>query len=258
MSDFTRQKRPQTTSAEYRKMRDRIKARDLIITTFFAFLIVMALIGLLLPLRPKTSAVEKRDLEKWPAFSIAAIWDGSYFDQISTWYADTFPFRETLIKANSAVKGLYGLQGEQIIHNDSAQKDDIPTDDETEAPEDEMTEEEKAAEEAKKAEEAAKKAEEEKEKQIDEESAIGEDGEAINAHAAAVRAKLDHLFAFCESAFPEGQELLIVVTELTASPAAARFIARYGCDAYFRHSRELMFHERRNELRQAIERVGLD
>ncbi|MBQ1396444.1 MAG: hypothetical protein IIY84_03950 [Eubacterium sp.] len=180
MSDFNRQKRPQTTSAEYRKMRDRIKARDLIITTFFAFLIVMALIGLLLPLRPKTSAVEKRDLEKWPAFSIAAIWDGSYFDQISTWYADTFPFRETLIKANSAVKGLYGLQGEQIIHNDSAQKDDIPTDDETEAPEDEMTEEEKAAEEAKKAEEAAKKAEEEKEKQIDEESAIGEDGEAIN------------------------------------------------------------------------------
>ena len=84
------------------------------------------------------------------------------------------------------------------------------------------------------------------------------DGEALNAVTARASAKLDRLFAFCEAAFPEGQELLILVTELTASPTAARFIARCGCDAYFRHSRELMFHERRNELRQAIERLDLD
>ena len=87
---------------------------------------------------------------------------------------------------------------------------------------------------------------------------FAEDADALNAEAVRSKAKLDNLFAFCESAFPEGQELLILVTELTASPAAARFIARYGCDAYHRHSRELMFHERRNELRQQIERIDLE
>ena len=84
------------------------------------------------------------------------------------------------------------------------------------------------------------------------------DAGTLNAAAAEVRARLENMFAFCEDAFPEGQELLILVTELTASPAAAGFIARYGCDAYFRHSRELMFHERRNELKQAIRDIGLE
>ncbi|MBR1560688.1 MAG: hypothetical protein IJ646_10660, partial [Clostridia bacterium] len=84
------------------------------------------------------------------------------------------------------------------------------------------------------------------------------DGAALNAEAAEARAKLNNMFAFCEQAFPEGQELLILVTELTASPAAARFIARYGCDAYFRHSTDLMFHERRNDLRREIEKIRLD
>ena len=87
---------------------------------------------------------------------------------------------------------------------------------------------------------------------------FAERGEALNADAVRVRARLDNMFAFCETAFPEGQELLILVTELTASLAAARFIARYGCDAYFKHSHDLMFHERRNELRREIERVWLE
>ena len=84
------------------------------------------------------------------------------------------------------------------------------------------------------------------------------DGDALSEQAGDARSRLDNMFAFCEAAFPDGQELLILVTELTASPAAARFIARYGCDAYFRHSRELMFHERRNDLRREIERIRLD
>ena len=84
------------------------------------------------------------------------------------------------------------------------------------------------------------------------------DAEALAKDAAKAQTALDNMFAFCESAFPEGQELLILVTELTASPAAARFIARHGCEAYFRHSRDLMFHQRQNELRREIERVSLD
>ena len=86
---------------------------------------------------------------------------------------------------------------------------------------------------------------------------FAEDTAALNALADCARARLGHMFDFCEAAFPDGQELLILVTELTANPVAARFIARYGCDAYVRHSQALMFHERRTDLRKAVEQINL-
>ena len=46
----------------------------------------------------------------------------------------------------------------------------------------------------------------------------------------------------------DGQEILILVTELTISYYGAHFISRYGCDAYFRHNKELLFYERQKEL----------
>ena len=96
------------------------------IQIFFIVLLVIAVIGLLLPLRPKESALEKRELEKFPSFTVASFLDGSYFNQISTWYADTFPFREKLLEANASVKGLYGIQGEQIISKGGKTGDEIP------------------------------------------------------------------------------------------------------------------------------------
>ena len=57
---------------------------------------------------------------------------------------------------------------------------------------------------------------------------------------------------------PEGQELLILVTELTLRSTAARFIARYGCDAYFRHNKNLLFYERKTEIGRAIDDLQLD
>lgn len=96
------------------------------IQIFFFVLLIIAVIGLLIPLRPKESTVEKRELEKFPAFTVASFLDGSYFNQISTWYADTFPFRETLLSANSSIKNLYGIQGEQIVSKSGKTGDEIP------------------------------------------------------------------------------------------------------------------------------------
>lgn len=66
-------------------------------------------------------------------------------------------------------------------------------------------------------------------------------------------AHLDNLFSFCEEVFPDGQELLILVTELTLSEYSAKFIARYGCKAYFAHNKELLFYERQQELLQKLD-----
>ena len=64
----------------------------------------------------------------------------------------------------------------------------------------------------------------------------------------AARAMLDHAFAFLERAAGDGQELVLFVTELTASPDAAWLIEAFGCEAYFRHNRELFFDETRERI----------
>ena len=69
------------------------------VAAFALALGVMGIVGLVWP-RPETSAVEKRELTGFPAFSLASLWDGSYFSAIDTWYADTYPMREDLIAAH--------------------------------------------------------------------------------------------------------------------------------------------------------------
>lgn len=69
---------------------------------------------------------------------------------------------------------------------------------------------------------------------------------------------LSNLFKFCEEVFHEGQEMLILVTELTISYYGARFISRYGCDEYFKHNKELLFYERQKEIIREIESLGLE
>ena len=81
---------------------------------------------------------------------------------------------------------------------------------------------------------------------------------ALSARAEAVKGQLENLFGFCEEVFPEGQELLILVTEFSVNPESARFIGKYGCEAYFRHNRALMFYERRRELSREIAELKLD
>ena len=84
------------------------------------------------------------------------------------------------------------------------------------------------------------------------------EAQAQAAQAREARQALEHMFAFAETAFPEGQELLILVTELSVDPDSARFIGKYGCDAYFRHNRDLMFYERGRQLSREIAELKLD
>ena len=70
--------------------------------------------------------------------------------------------------------------------------------------------------------------------------------------------QLSNAFIFCEEVFGEGQELLILVTELTISFYGARFISRYGCKEYFNHNKELLFYERQKEIIQEIEKLELE
>ena len=70
--------------------------------------------------------------------------------------------------------------------------------------------------------------------------------------------KLSNVFKFCEKAFGDGQEMLILVTELTISWYGAKFISRYGCKEYFEHNKELLFYERQQEIITELEKLELE
>ena len=70
--------------------------------------------------------------------------------------------------------------------------------------------------------------------------------------------KLSNLFRFCGEVFPDGQELLIMVTELTLNPHCARFIGRYGCKEYYERNKELLFYERQQEIIRKMEDIDWD
>ena len=79
----------------------------------------------------------------------------------------------------------------------------------------------------------------------------------LKADADAAGGKLSNMFRFCEDAFGEGQELQILVTELTISHYGEKFISRYGCPEYYAHNKGLLLSDRRNELLVQIDELTM-
>ncbi len=80
---------------------------------------------------------------------------------------------------------------------------------------------------------------------------------SMKQNNAKIQEQLQHVFAFCEEAFTDGNEMLILVTELTVNVYSARFIGLYGSADYQRHNEELMLHERQDEILQEIAQLDL-
>ena len=80
---------------------------------------------------------------------------------------------------------------------------------------------------------------------------------ALKNQADAAGKQLSNVFLFCEEVFEEGQEMLILVTELTISYYGAHFISRYGCKEYFNHNKELLFYERQKEIISELGKLEL-
>ncbi len=131
--------RKQISKREKSKIRNRFRRWGIL--AFLLLFIVIGVIGLILPLRPKESEVEKRTLTAFPDFTWETFIDGEYMEQISTWYSDTFPFRDALISADAQFERLYGLNKEEI-HGDVVVSDEIPEDGEIEVTLGQTTEEE--------------------------------------------------------------------------------------------------------------------
>ena len=76
-------------------------------------------------------------------------------------------------------------------------------------------------------------------------------------HVKMIDTELENMFIFAEDAFRDGQEMLIIITELTKGFYSAHYISRHGCKKYFEHNKELLFYERQNEILREIEKIDL-
>ena len=94
-------KKQKTTKVKEKKTKEKKKLLTKINKTylfkaasFFVTLYLGMTIAFIIPLRPTYSETEKRNLKEFPEFSAEALISGSFFDDISTWFSDTFPYRE--------------------------------------------------------------------------------------------------------------------------------------------------------------------
>ena len=68
-------------------------------------------------------------------------------------------------------------------------------------------------------------------------------------------AALENAFDFMESAFGEGEEMVIFVTELTMNPDCVLFLAEHPSEAYLKYSERLLVGTRRGELLAEIKKT---
>ena len=86
---------------------------------------------------------------------------------------------------------------------------------------------------------------------------FGELVDALDARIAATSEALDNAFRFVEDAFGEGQEMLLLVTDLSVNRHGMSFINDHGCERYFKHNEALLFHERGSDLADRINQLDL-
>lgn len=79
----------------------------------------------------------------------------------------------------------------------------------------------------------------------------------LKAASAVTGKRLSNMFAFSEEVFGDGNEMLVIVTELTVNCHSAAYISKFGCKEYFAHNKELLFFERHKEIAMEIEKLEL-
>ncbi len=68
---------------------------------------------------------------------------------------------------------------------------------------------------------------------------------------------LNNTFEFFEEVFAQGQEILILVTEMTINTSISKYIYAHGCKKYYEHNKQLLFEDKQNELMEKIDAINL-
>ena len=96
------------------------------VTAFAVIMLLGGFVGLLFFARPTTSAVEMRNLTQFPTFTVESFLNGSFFTNVSLWYADTYPLREPMVAADHAIDSLFGVNTGSGMVGGNVRVDEIP------------------------------------------------------------------------------------------------------------------------------------
>ena len=96
------------------------------VVAFAVIMILGGFIGLLFFARPTTSAVEMRNLTRFPEFTAERFMNGAFFTDFSLWYADTYPLREPMVAADHWVDGFFGVNTGTGMVGGNVKVDEIP------------------------------------------------------------------------------------------------------------------------------------
>ena len=85
------------------------------------------------------------------------------------------------------------------------------------------------------------------------------DGEVatMKAEVERISDRLHNMFGFVSRAFEEGNEMLVLVTELTVGDMTSRYISMFGSEDYNKYNKLLMVSDRQQEMRDEISRIVL-
>ena len=94
-----------SVNVDDRKKKLAIRINIGVCTAFFA---ITAICLIVLP-RPTVSETEKRNLATFPDFTWEAYWSGDYAEDISYYFNDTVPFRDTFKSIGATFRSLFGF-----------------------------------------------------------------------------------------------------------------------------------------------------
>ncbi|MCC8029387.1 MAG: AAA family ATPase [Lachnospiraceae bacterium] len=85
------------------------------------------------------------------------------------------------------------------------------------------------------------------------------DGEVAQMKSvrAGISEKLSNLFQFVEKTFGAGNEMLVLVTDLTVNYNSAAFISRCGCSEYEKYNKKYQIYERQQEIEDAVQKLQI-
>lgn len=92
---------------------------------FLIIIIYFGVLSLMLP-TPTESEVERRELAAKPDFSFASYFAKEYTRSFDTFYADTFPARESFIQLSYALDSFKGVEGEVKFYQSNIQEEQKP------------------------------------------------------------------------------------------------------------------------------------
>ena len=69
--------------------------------------------------------------------------------------------------------------------------------------------------------------------------------------------ELSNLFAFVEKIFGDGNEMLVLVTDLTVNYNSAKFISQKGCKEYYKYNKKFQIYERQQEIADVMEQLQI-